>query len=215
MACSSRRTILLTLAMLAAARPGHAAQLTAADRADLARIETYLNGVRTLKARFLQIAPDGATSEGVAWIDRPGKLRFEYDPPSPLLLIVGYGVGFLIDRQLQQTNNFPVVSSPLSIFLSEKVTFSGDIAVDAVMRQPGQIQVTVHQAKSSGDGKLTLVFADQPLALRQWAVLDAQQRETRVSLFNVELGGTFDPKLFQNADAGNRYSPLPGPKSNN
>jgi len=68
--------------------------------------------------------------------------------------------------------------------------------VTAIIRLPGQIQVSMVRTASPGEGSLTLVFADNPLALRQWSVVDAQLQETRVSLFDVRLGGSFDQSLF-------------------
>lgn len=174
--------------------------LTAQDRADLGRIEVYLNGLRTLKARFLQIAPDGRTSQGNAWIDRPGRLRFEYDPPSPFLLVAGHGLVVFHDKKLNQTNNFPLSQTPLGILLADNLKLSGDLTVTAIDRQPGLIQVTTQRTGSPNDGSLTLVFADAPLALRQWAVIDGQRQETRVSLFNVTLGGRFESSLFEFVD---------------
>lgn len=195
-----RRTLLalplLLVPLAARAATPHAATLTAQDRADLARIQTYLDGIHTLKARFLQIAPDGSTSQGTAWLQRPGRMRFQYDPPTPLLLVAGHGLFVYYDRQLKQTSNIPLGSTPLGILLAEHVTFSGDVTVTGIARQPGLIQVTMVRTSSPGDGSLTLVLADQPLALKQWSVIDAQGQETRVSLFDVELGGTFDQDMF-------------------
>ena len=211
------RLLAFACVMLATPSPSSSAPISSpADVSDVARIETYLNGIRTLKARFLQIDPDGSTKEGTAWIERPGKMRFEYDPPVPLLLIVGYGVGFLIDKQLHQTNNFPVLRSPLSIFLADRVKFSDDVTIDAIDHLPGQLQLTVHQTNAADEGQLTLVFADKPMTLLQWSVVDAQRRETRVSLFKIETGGAFDSKLFLNAgtNQGGQSTPT-GPKSNN
>lgn len=171
--------------------------LSAQDRADLARIEVYLNGLRTLKARFLQVAPDGSTSQGTAYLQRPGRMRFEYDKPSPFLLVAGFGSAVFYDRQLNQTTSVPLSTTPLGILLSDNFKLSGDITVTAITRQPGQIQVTTLRTGSPADGTLTLVFADAPLALRQWAVVDAQRQETRVSLFSIELGGSFPPRMFE------------------
>lgn len=176
------------------------AALGAQDRADIARIEGYLNGLRTLQARFLQVAPDGQVTEGKAWIQRPGRMRFEYDPPSPLLLVAGGGNGMFYDKTLQQVSYFPLGSSPLGILLSDNLKLAGEVTVSAVERLPGQIHVVLYRTASPGDGSLTLVFADQPLSLRQWMITDPQQRETTVSLFNTSLGGTFDQKLFETAD---------------
>lgn len=201
----NRRSLLalpfLTVPVLIAA-PARAQRLvpltlTPQDRADLARIETYLNGLRTLKARFLQVAPDGATTEGTAWLQRPGRMRFEYDKPSPFLLVAGFGSAVFYDRQLNQTTSVPLATTPLGILLSDNFKMSGDITVTGIVRQPGQIQVTTTRTSTPADGTLTLVFADNPLALRQWAVVDAQRQETRVSLFNIQLGGDFDPRMFE------------------
>ncbi len=199
----NRRTLLLLLPSLIGALPGRPARadlrpaaLTEADRADVARIEAYLNGLRTLKARFLQIAPDGAQTTGTAWVQRPGRLRFEYDPPSPILLVAGHGLLVFHDQQLKQTTNLPLGATPLGLLLQDNLQLSGDVTITGMVRDPGQIQITLVRTASPGDGTLTLVFADTPLALRQWWVEDAQQRETRVSLFDVRLGGTFDQDLF-------------------
>ncbi len=198
----NRRTLLLMLpaaALLAAAAPV-AAPLTPQDRADLQRVEVYLNGIRTLKAHFLQVAPDGSTSEGTAWMQRPGRMRFQYDPPSPLLLVAGHGLFVYYDRELRQVTNIPLGETPLGILLSDQVTLAGAVTVTGFERLPGQIQVTLVRTRSPGDGSLTLVFSDDPLALRQWVVVDAQRRETRVTLYDVELGGAFDQHMFTLVD---------------
>ncbi len=211
----NRRTLLLSLVASTAAAPAampafaQVAALTAQDRADLARIEAYLDTLRSLKSRFLQVAPDGGTAGGTAWLERPGRMRFQYDPPSPLLLVAGAGLVVFHDKELEQTSNIPLGSTPLGILLADHVKLGGNVTVQAIQRLPGQIQVTIYRTASPGDGNLTLVFADDPLSLRQWVVLDAQRKETRVSLFNVELGGHFDQKLFYFVDPrliGPKYS---------
>jgi len=194
----NRRILLLALLSTTAVQAQPA--LTAQDRADIARVETYLNGVRTLHSRFLQVAPNGATSEGQAWLQRPGRLRFAYDPPSPFLLVGGNGLLVFHDSQLRQTSNIPLGSTPLGLLLQANLRLSGDVAVTGITRAPGQLQVSLIRAKSPADGTLTLIFADAPLILRQWTVLDAQRQETRITLYNVELGGTFDQKLFEFVD---------------
>ena len=194
-----KRRDLLALPVLAAIPRLAFAQTfapTAQDRADLGRIEAYLNGLTTLKARFLQVAPDGSTAGGIAWLERPGRMRFQYDPPSPLLLVAGHGLVVFYDKQLDQTTNIPLGSTPLGILLADHIALSGTITVVGMARQTGQLQVTLERAASPGDGTLTLVFSDPPLTLRQWVVVDSQRQETRVSLFDVQLGGTFDQQMF-------------------
>ena len=172
------------------------AQMSTQDRADLARIEAYLNSVRSLKARFMQTAPNGEVTEGIALMQRPGKMRFQYDPPSPFLLIANYGVLFFQDAQLGQTTNIPLSRTPLGILLADRTALSGDVAVTKFIRLPGQMQVTLVRSASPGEGSLTLIFADNPLTLRQWIVLDQQGKQTRVTFTNMEVGATVDAKQF-------------------
>jgi len=198
----NRRTLLLApiLALVSPALAQPAFVPTVQDRADITRVEAYLNGLRTLHARFMQIAPDGRSSEGQAWLSRPGRMRFEYDPPSPFLLVGGNGLLVFHDSQLKQTSNIPLRSTPLGLLLQDNLRLSGDVTVTRMVRMPGQLQVSLIRTVSPADGTLTLIFADQPMALRQWTVLDAQRQETRVTLYNVELGGTYSAKLFEFVD---------------
>ena len=196
----NRRTLLLLPATLLIAASPVPAALTAQDQADLARIGAYLNAIRTLKAHFLQVAPDGATSGGTVWMQRPGRMRFQYDPPSPLLLVAGHGLFVYYDRELRQVTNIPLGATPLGLLLRDAITLSGDVTVTGFSRVPGLVQVTLVRTASPGDGSLTLVFADAPLALRQWAVIDGQRRETRVTLYNVEPGGSFNQDMFTLVD---------------
>ena len=189
-----------TLMLFALALPLHAQaafEPSAKDRTDLVRIEAYLNGLSTLHAKFLQVAPDGGISGGQAWLARPGRLRFEYDPPAPFLLIAAPGQLVFQDSSIKQTSQAPLSSTPLGMLLAQHVTLSGDITVTGMRQLPGEIDVSIVRTASPGDGTLTLVFADAPLTLRQWTVLDAQRKETRVTLFNAELGIKVDSKLFE------------------
>jgi outer membrane lipoprotein-sorting protein len=104
------------------------------------------------------------------------------------------------DAKLNQTTNIPIGQTPLGILLSDNVVLSGDVTVTGMQRLPGQIQVSLIRSGKAADGTLTLVFSDNPLALKQWSVLDAQRQETRVTLYNVELGGNFDSSLFNFVD---------------
>jgi outer membrane lipoprotein-sorting protein len=199
-----KRRALLASALLSAL-PGLAAEPARAQQADaatLAQIEAYLNSIRTLKAHFLQTAPDGRVSQGTVWLERPGRMRFAYDPPTPLLLVAGNGMLVFHDSQLGQTSNIPLSQTPLGILLADQVRLSGPVKVTSMQRLPGMITITVVRAASITDGSLTLVFADNPLTLRQWSVIDAQRQETRVTLSDVQLGGHFKDSLFDFIDRG-------------
>jgi outer membrane lipoprotein-sorting protein len=196
-----RRTLLFSAAALLpltlGARAAPANALTPADQADIARIETYLNGLKSLKAHFMQVAQDGGISQGTAWLERPGRMRFQYDPPAPFLLIAAHGQLIFHDGSLGQTSQMPLSRTPLGILLADHVTLSGAVTVTGIQHLPGQIQLTLVRTDSPGDGSLTLIFADPPLTLRQWTVVDAQRRETHVTLYNAQTGGSFDPQLFE------------------
>jgi outer membrane lipoprotein-sorting protein len=186
----------LSIIGLQALTRGAAAQMSTQDRADLARIEAYLNGVHTLKAHFVQTAPDGGVSQGTAVMQRPGRMRFQYDPPAPFLLIANYGILFFHDSQLNQTTNIPLSRTPLGILLADQTTLSGDVTVTKFTRLPGQLQVSLVRSASAGEGTLTLIFADNPLTLRQWVVLDQQGKQTRVAFTTMETGVGLDAKQF-------------------
>lgn len=192
------RRPLLALPALLLAAPALAQQrpLSDRDRADIARAEAWLNRLTSLKARFLQIAQNGAASEGTGWIVRPGKMRFEYDPPDPLLLVASYGQFFYFDRQLKQATTLPIGATPLGILLRDDLRLSGDVTVSRVERTAGLLRITLFRTGKPAEGQLTLVFAQDPFELRQWAVVDAQGQETRVTLSQPEYGGRYPSILF-------------------
>jgi outer membrane lipoprotein-sorting protein len=170
---------------------------SAADQQLIARIEDYLNAQTAITANFLQVAADGSTRTGKAWLERPGKMRFEYDPPDPQLLVAGFGLLVYRDPQLDQTTNIPLGSTPLGILLAKHVVLSGDVTVTNITRQPGEDDISLIRTGKVAEGSLTLVFGTDPLELRQWVVDDAQGRETRVSLYDIAQAGPLPDSLFQ------------------
>jgi outer membrane lipoprotein-sorting protein len=177
-----------------AAPPAPAA--AAPDQAAIQRVEAYLNSLTTMRARFLQVAQNGASAEGTAQIYRPGRMRFDYDPPEPILLVASGGQVMLYDRELRQPSVAPANSTPLGILLRPRIQLSGDVTVTATTRQAGFLHVTMHRTGQRAEGQLTLIFQENPLQLRQWSVLDAQGRETRVTLYQPEFGIRLDTADF-------------------
>ncbi|MDQ1080560.1 outer membrane lipoprotein carrier protein LolA [Pseudoroseomonas cervicalis] len=190
-----RRTLIATgLALLPL--PALAQTPVPNQQALLARAEAYLNSITTLRARFLQIAQNGGSAEGTAFIARPGRMRFDYDPPEPLLLVASDGQFLYYDRELRQPSIVPVSSTPLAFLLRPRISFGGDIEVRGVQRQGGFLQVTVRRRDAPSEGSLTLIFAEEPMELRQWVVVDGQGRQTRVTLNAVETGMNLPRRLF-------------------
>ncbi len=193
--CAALLTLTLTLLALAAL-PAAAADLSDQDKADVARVEAYLGGIKTLSGRFLQVGPDGAASEGKVWLRRPGRVRFEYDPPVPVL-VVGDGT-FLIfhDKELGQIDRIPLGATPLSYILREDVKLSGGLTVKNVERQTGVLRITVFDTAKPREGELTLTFSEGPLQLRQWTVLDARGQATNITLHDVATNDELPGRLF-------------------
>jgi outer membrane lipoprotein-sorting protein len=172
--------------------------LTAADQALVKQVEIYLNDQKGLTANFLQVASDGSTRTGKAWLQRPGKMRFQYDAPDPQLLVAGFGLLVYHDPELDQTTNIPLESTPLGILLAQHVDLtSGNVVITNIQQQPGEDDITVIRKGKPAAGSLTLVFSTAPLELRQWVVNDAQGRQTRVSLYDVKPGGPYPNSLFE------------------
>jgi outer membrane lipoprotein-sorting protein len=181
---------------LAAETPAPLA-LTPADRTLLDQIDTYLNRQSAITANFLQVYDNGATRSGKAWLQRPGRMRFEYDPPDKQLLVAGNGLLVYHDPDLNQTTNIPLGSTPLGLLLSQHVDLtSSSIEVTKITRQPGEDDITLVRRDKPAAGTLTLVFSTNPLQLHQWVVVDAQGRQTRVSLYDIAAGGPFPDSLF-------------------
>ena len=177
------------------AAPARPQPLTERDQQDIARAEAWLNRLVGVKARFLQIAQNGASAEGTAWIYRPGRMRFEYDK-EPLLLVASHGQFFYYDKQMRQPSVLPVNATPLGLLLRENMRLSGDITVSRVERGGGFFRITLYRTAAPAEGRLTLVFSDDPVELRQWVVVDAQGQETRVSLYQPEYGSRYPSLLF-------------------
>lgn len=193
-------TVLSFTGSLLASRPAQAAplQLTSADKALIAQISSYLNTQKALTANFLQVSPDGTTRTGKAWLQRPGKMRFAYDPPDPQLLVAGFGLLVYHDPQLGQTTNIPLSATPLGILLAKHVDLeSAGVYVTSIDRQPGQVNLTLVRRGKEALGSLTLTFSTDPLELVSWTVQDAQGKQTIVHLYDVAPGGPFPDSLFE------------------
>jgi outer membrane lipoprotein-sorting protein len=191
----------LALAMLTppiagrADTPPRPAPLTAQDQADLQRIATYLNSIGTMTARFRQAAANGGSAGGWLWMERPGRMRFQYDPPTPILLLADRFYVYYIDTQLAEVSQVGLKSTPAWFLLRVPISFS-DLVVTRFERAANALRITVVDPAAPDNGSLTMTFSDQPLTLRQWTVVDQQQHVTTVSLSQQQFGMALDPNLF-------------------
>lgn len=170
--------------------------LTPQDSIDLKRVKEYLEGIKTLKGGFLQISPEGKPISGKVYLSKPGRFRFEYDPPETIVMVAD-GVFFIyIDKQLEQVTHVLLKSTPINFLLQEKVNFEGEITVTEIRRSPGVLQITVKKTKEPETGSITLVFSDNPILLKKWRIVDAQNILTTVNLTGMVTGIDLDPNLF-------------------
>jgi outer membrane lipoprotein-sorting protein len=172
------------------------AKLDDKQKAQLARVESYLNTIRTLRARFMQVADDGSTAQGDVLLSRPGLMRIEYDPPVPHLIVTTGNLLVYHEKKLNQTTYVPLSSSLAGFLVRDQIKLSGDVVVTDLQQQKGVIRVSLVKADDTSAGQLTLVFSDEPLQLRQWSITDAQGAVTQITLVNPEFGVPLDKKLF-------------------
>lgn len=196
----SRRAFLGVAFAVVAALPAAAAEplkLSPEQQTAVNAISDYLNSFKTLQGEFTQISPKGNMSQGVFYIAKPGKMRFEYAPPNPFL-IVSDGTWLTIKNvKKEKGDQFPLSQTPLRLVLGNKVDIVKDTSVLDYQEQDGILTVTVEDKKNTlGSGQLTLVFDQTRKVLQQWIVTDGKGRKTTVSLENLQAGIEPDPKLF-------------------
>jgi outer membrane lipoprotein-sorting protein len=172
------------------------AELSLQDKDDIARVEYYLNSVKTLSADFIQISPDSSISRGRFYLKRPGRLRFEYDPPAPILIVADGTYVNYFDVELGQLSQIGVYSTSLGIIVAKKVNLDERIAVTSVKRDAAVISLTTIDTEEPGRGTLTLIFSERPLELRKWKIIDPQGLLTTIALDKVSINRELDPGLF-------------------
>jgi outer membrane lipoprotein-sorting protein len=195
------RVFILLIAAFGFSAPPFTEGAMAADAADaeaLKKAEAYLNAVTTLKSRFVQVNPDGGNYDGDLYISRPGRMRLVYDPPTPMLMVADGKFLIYVDTQMNDASHLDLNETPAGLILKENLSFSDpSVKLMGVKRGPGTLEITAAMAKDPSAGKLTLVFSDAPFELRQWRVVDAQNKEVVVTLENPQKGVTLDRALFR------------------
>lgn len=161
------------------------------------RIEAYLNGLDTLQARFVQISDDGGIAQGTLYLDRPGRMRIDYDPPAQVVLVADGSWLIHVDYALDSATHLPLSSTPAYFFLRERVRLEDEVTVTTFERGPGVLRLTLVKSAEPEAGALALTFADGPLELRQWTVIDPQGVRVQVSLTDLRTGIDLDPEIFE------------------
>ena len=164
--------------------------------ADLTRISNYLNGIGTMQGSFVQVGPDGDLSEGLFYMRRPGRIRFEYQPPNPALIVAdGFWVG-VYDTLDNTLDRFPLSETPLDLLLRDRVNLRNEGAIQTIERSAGQLRIRAIDPDAPDQGSITMVFNDNPLELTQWIVQDSQGLATTVALSEIRRNVKIDPNKF-------------------
>jgi outer membrane lipoprotein-sorting protein len=174
------------------------------DEAVAEKLISYVENLDTLNGDFTQIAPSGAISSGRFYLRRPGFLRFEYDPPTPLLIVANSGLVYVRDEDLETTDSYPVGKTPLKFLLSKKID-RDDARIIGVDRGVDNVAVTFASDDEETEGELTLIANAPELELRRWIVRDLQGGLTIVTLDNVKTGERLANNLFRAPEAGGRF----------
>lgn len=171
-------------------------KITAAERPAIIRIEEYLTNIKTIQSRFSQISPDGGISYGNFFLQRPGKLRMDYDPPVPVLVVGSDGIITYFDKELKQVSTTSLDSTLVGFLAKEKVKFDDSVSIVHLERGKKSLRIGIVQADKPRDGRMSLEFTDEPLLLRNIIITDSGEQSTIVSLADARFNTKLDPSLF-------------------
>ena len=162
------------------------------------QIEQYFNGIRSLKARFVQSNPNGSVVQGTLYVRRPGRMRFEYDAPSQLKIVAdGYQVT-MWDNATRDFGQWPIGWTAASFLVKDPLVLSGDLTVEKLERVNGMLEATMSQARRPQEGKVIVRLAENPLLLRGWTIIDNRGNRVTVSLSEMQSGLQLADSLFKN-----------------
>ena len=192
-------TLTMAAAMLMVAVPARAplaSSLTLEESSAVKELSGYCNSFKTLRGEFTQVSPQGRVSTGVFYLSKPGRLRFEYAPPNPFLVVSDGSWVVIENRKQKTTDQYPLAATPLKLLLSEEINLLEEADVKSVETTDGVATISVEDRNRAIPGKLVLVFDTNRKELAQWIVEDAKGKRTTISLANLETGVEPDPELF-------------------
>ncbi len=159
-------------------------------------IADHFANVKTMTGEFVQFGPRGEQTGGKFFIERPGRIRFNYEEPSAYRVVSDGQSVVISNRKLKTADLYPLSKTPLKLLLDEKIDISGD-RVQKVQEEEDLTTITLADKSVFGDSTITMMFDPASFELRQWTIRDAQGKDTTVMIFNVQQGVTFDPKIFE------------------
>ena len=195
------------LAIIAAAPASAQSNLSAEDQATLRQAQAYLTALTAAQGNFIETGPGGQQRTGKFWLQRPGKMRFEYTEPAGLLVVADGNNVKRYDPRLNVFRQVPLGATPLSTFLAREVRLDQGVRVDRVTRMAsGAFAITARDASKPAEGSVILAFAGSPLRLQEWSITDAQGARTRIQLTSLQPASGLAASLFQLRDPTRRPS---------
>jgi outer membrane lipoprotein-sorting protein len=193
----TRRSLLALLPLAAIPWPAlAAATISADDQALVDRAVGYLQGLANAKGRFKQTDWRGAVAAGTLYVARPGKARFEYDPPAGLVIVSDGKTVTVVDTRLKTTRRYPLNSTPLGLFLAKQIRLDRGVRLLGVAHVYDGFTISAADAHGQAQGEISLNFAETPLRLAGWTITDPQKRATNVELMGFGPVAELSPSLF-------------------
>jgi outer membrane lipoprotein-sorting protein len=181
----------------AQAQKAQVMKLNPEQRASFAKLNAYINSFQSMQGKFVQISPRGQQTTGKVMISKPGKMRFEYDNPSPLLIVADGTWLTITTKKMDRGDQFPLSATPLRLVVSKKIDLLAETNVLGFEQVDGITSIALQDRKSKVGGYITLIYDEANNVLQQWIVTDGKGRKTTVQLADLETGVEFNPKLFK------------------
>ena len=168
------------------------------QRALADKVSTYLSSLQNLSGNFVQVGPDGSRTTGNFYLQKPGKIRFEYDDPSPIALVADGTSVIVRDRRLATQDVYPLSQTPLRYLLASKLDLLRDTNVTSISADDLYVSITIEEKQAvTGTSRLTLMTGVKDGKLKQWTVTDPQGYDTTVAVYNLDTAKKLDPALFK------------------
>ncbi|MDP1630144.1 MAG: outer-membrane lipoprotein carrier protein LolA [Caulobacter sp.] len=192
---TTRRALFVAAPALLLPMPAFA--LSPADKGLVDKATAFLQGMPSARGRFVQTDSRGSVTQGVLYLQRPGRARFEYDAPSSLLVVSDGKVVSVTDKRLKTVNRYFLSQTPLKLFLADEIRLDRGVHISRVNRLADGFEITAQDRVGKTKGQIVLTFAENPMQLLGWTITDARNAATQVRLTSLVRTSDLDPALFK------------------
>ena len=194
--CVSRRGFVAGAAALTLLSMFPLSAVQAASTEIAQKIADHFSSVKTMQGEFVQFGPRGEQTAGKFFLERPGKVRFNYEKPSPMRVIADGRSVVIGNTKLNTWDIYPLSKTPLALLLDDRIDLKGKMVRD-VKEEPDLITIKLGDRSLFADSTITMMFDPKTYDLRQWTITDNQGKDTSVMIFNTQTGVNFDNSVFK------------------